>query len=110
MNQNNKSDNVFDVIIIGAGTAGSLLAARLSTNPALQILILEAGHNRNDDANVRTPSPSRNLLGNPIYDWQFQTSPEAGLRGRVTQQPRGKLWGGSSAIKRMHLSIRREVS
>jgi propionyl-CoA synthetase len=98
MNQNNKSDNIFDVIIIGAGTAGSLLAARLSTNPVLQILVLEAGHNRNDDANVRTPSLSRNLLGNPVYDWQFQTSPEAGLRGRVIQHPRGKLWGGSSAI------------
>jgi choline dehydrogenase-like flavoprotein len=99
MNQNNKSENnVFGIIIIGAGTAGSLLAARLSTNPALQILVIEAGHNRNDDANVRTPSLWRNLLRNPIYNWQFQTSPEAGLRGRVIQQPRGKLWGGSSAI------------
>jgi choline dehydrogenase-like flavoprotein len=92
------STSTLDIIIIGRGTAGSLLAARLSSNSSLRVLVLEGGRNRNDDANVRTPGLSRKLLGNPSYDWQFQTSPEAGLNGRVIQQPRGKLWGGSSAI------------
>ncbi|PVH69687.1 GMC oxidoreductase, partial [Cadophora sp. DSE1049] len=87
-----------DVVIIGAGTAGSLLAARLSQSPTLRILVLKAGENRNDDANVRTPGLQGNILGNPVYDWQYQTVPEQGLNGRVIQQPRGKLWGGSTAI------------
>ena len=92
------TENVFDIIIVGGGTAGSLLTSRLSTNPTLQILVLEAGSNHNDDPNVRTPSYSGRLLGNPDFDWQFQSSPEEGLNGRVILQPRGKLWGGSSAI------------
>ena len=98
MNLNSSPHDTFDIIIIGAGTAGSLLAARLSSNPSLRILVLDAGQNRNGDANVRVPGLSRRLLGNPSYDWQFQTAPEPGLNGRVIQQPRGKLWGGSSAI------------
>lgn len=88
----------FDILIIGGGTAGSVLAARLSSDLSLRILVLEAGQNRNEDANVRIPGLMGKLLGNPSYDWQFQTSPEAGLNERVIQQPRGKLWGGSSAI------------
>lgn len=97
MNPQSAKDS-FDVVIIGAGTAGSLLAARLSHSATLQILALEAGENRNDDANVRTPGLQRNVLGNPAYDWQYQTAPEPWLNGRVILQPRGKLWGGSSAI------------
>ena len=97
MTQHNSS-NSFDIIIIGGGSAGSLLAARLSSNPAIKILVLEAGKNLNEDANVRTIGLARSMLGNPSYDWQFKTSPEEGLNGRVIQQPRGRLWGGSSAI------------
>ncbi|TVY73267.1 Dehydrogenase citC [Lachnellula suecica] len=88
----------FDILILGGGTASSLLASRLSTIPSLTILVLEAGQNHNSDPNVRTPGLTGNLLGNPTYDWQFTTSPEEGLNGRVIKQPRGKLWGGSSAI------------
>jgi choline dehydrogenase-like flavoprotein len=92
------SEDTFDIIIIGAGTAGSVLASHLSSNPSLRVLVLEAGENRNEDPNVRTPGLTGNLLGNPTYDWKFRTSPEHGLNGRVIHQPRGRLWGGSSAI------------
>jgi propionyl-CoA synthetase len=96
--ESSSPDNTFDLIILGAGTAGSLLASRLSASTNLSILILESGENHNKDPNVTCPGYSRRLLGNPKYDWQFQTQPEEGLNGRVIQQPRGRLWGGSSAI------------
>jgi choline dehydrogenase-like flavoprotein len=88
----------YDIIIIGAGTAGSLLAYRLSAQPHLSILVLEAGENRNDDSNIYTPGLSNKLLDNDDYDWQFKTEPERGLCGRRVKHPRGKVVGGSSAI------------
>lgn len=93
----NKDDS-FDLIIIGGGTAGSVLAARLSSNPTLRILVLEAGENRNSDPKVSTPGRASATRGDQKYDWEFQTASETGLNGRVILQPRGKLWGGSSAI------------
>lgn len=97
MSSGNKGDS-FDIIIIGGGTAGSVLAARLSSNPTLRILVLEAGENRNSEPRVSTPGLSGTLLGDQSYDWGFRTVSEEGLNGRVILQPRGKLWGGSSAI------------
>jgi len=90
--------NTFDLIILGGGTAGSLLASRLSSSTNFRILVLESGQNYNSDPNVSCPGYARNLHGNPKYDWQFQTQPEEGLNGRVISHPRGRLWGGSSAI------------
>ncbi|KAM0127501.1 hypothetical protein ACHAO1_009495 [Botrytis cinerea] len=98
MSLGNKDENTFDVIIVGGGTAGSVLAARLSSTPTLRILVLEAGQNRNSDPKVSTPGLAGSVFGNQNYDWGFRTVSEKGLNGRVILQPRGKLWGGSSAI------------
>ena len=66
----------FDLIIIGAGTAGCVLANRLSEHNELQILLLEAGANRNEDHRVKCPGASRAVMGDPEFDWQFVSEPQ----------------------------------
>ncbi|KAK2736915.1 choline dehydrogenase [Colletotrichum kahawae] len=89
---------VFDVIIVGGGTAGCVLASRLSTREDLQILLLEAGTDRNHDEKVTTPLLSRRMFGDPNYDWCSESSPQKGMDGRVFQHIRGKMLGGRSGI------------
>lgn len=88
----------FDIIIVGGGTAGCVLASRLSSVSHLNILVLEAGPDNNADPKVSTPLTSRRMFSDPKYDWDFQTIPQDGLDGRVIQQTRGRMIGGSSAI------------
>lgn len=90
----------FDYIIVGAGTAGCLLANRLSADPTKRVLLIEAG-GKDDYHWVHIPVGYLHCIGNPRTDWCFQTEAEPGLNGRRLRYPRGKVLGGSSSINGM---------
>jgi choline dehydrogenase-like flavoprotein len=90
----------FDYIIVGAGSAGCLLANRLSADPGKRVLVLEAG-GRDNWIWFHIPVGYLFAIGNPRSDWMFKTEPEPGLNGRSLNYPRGKAIGGSSAINAM---------
>jgi choline dehydrogenase len=90
----------YDYIIVGAGSAGCLLANRLSADPATRVLLLEAGGNDNWIW-FHIPVGYLFAIGNPRADWMFKTEPEEGLNGRSLNYPRGKVIGGSSSINAM---------
>ena len=90
----------FDYIVVGAGTAGCIVANRLSADPSKRVLILEAG-GRDNWIWFHIPVGYLFAIGNPRSDWMFKTEPEAGLNGRALSYPRGKVIGGSSAINAM---------
>lgn len=93
-------DHIFDYIIIGAGTAGCLLANRLSADATKKVLLIEAG--RKDDYHwIHIPVGYLYCIGNPRTDWLYNTEPDAGLNGRSLRYPRGKTLGGSSSINGM---------
>lgn len=100
----------FDYVIVGGGSAGSVLAARLSENPSVNVCLLEAG-GEGRGILVRAPLGTLAMLpGRPkINNWAFQTVPQPGLNGRRGYQPRGRVLGGSSAINAM-LYIRGHAS
>ena len=91
---------IYDHIIVGAGTAGCLLANRLSADPARRVLLIEAGGN-DDYLWVHIPVGYLYCIGNPRTDWLYATEPEPGLNGRSLRYPRGKVLGGSSSINGM---------
>jgi choline dehydrogenase len=94
------SDTTFDYIIIGAGTAGCLLANRLSADRSKRVLLVEAG--RKDDYHwIHIPVGYLYCIGNPRTDWLYRTEPDAGLNGRQLKYPRGKALGGCSSINGM---------
>ena len=92
--------DAYDYVIVGAGSSGSVLAHRLSANPAVQVVVLEAGVSGETDPAVTTPGRWVSLLGSS-YDWNYRTEPVAGLGDRRIAFPRGKALGGSSAINAM---------
>ncbi len=94
------SDTQFDYIIVGAGTAGCLLANRLSADARKRVLLIEAG--RKDDYHwIHIPVGYLYCIGNPRTDWLYHTAPDAGLNGRSLRYPRGKVLGGCSSINGM---------
>jgi len=90
----------YDYIIVGAGSAGCVLANRLSADADRRVLILEAG-GRDNWIWFHIPVGYLFAIGNPRSDWCFKTEPEAGLNGRSLNYPRGKVIGGSSSINAM---------
>ena len=94
------SENIFDYIIVGGGTAGCLLANRLSADASKRVLLIEAG--RKDDYHwIHIPVGYLYCIGNPRTDWLYNTEPDAGLNGRSLRYPRGKTLGGCSSINGM---------
>ncbi|WP_295807716.1 GMC family oxidoreductase N-terminal domain-containing protein [uncultured Nitratireductor sp.] len=90
----------FDYIVVGAGTAGCLLANRLSADPKVSVLLLEAG-GRDNYAWIHIPVGYLYCISNPRTDWCFSTESEPGLGGRSLAYPRGKVLGGCSSINGM---------
>ncbi|KAI1173698.1 GMC oxidoreductase [Nemania sp. FL0916] len=89
--------STFDFVIVGGGTAGLVLAARLSQVPSVQVLVIEAGQDLTADPRVNMPAMSQSLHGTPA-NWRLQTAPQESLHGRQLNVYGGCLLGGSSAI------------
>ena len=94
------SSNTYDYIIIGAGSAGCMLAKRLTENPAKRVLLIEAGKNDNYIW-IHVPVGYLYCIDNPRADWRFKTAAEKGLNGRSLLYPRGRVLGGCSSINGM---------
>ncbi|EKM53803.1 uncharacterized protein PHACADRAFT_211447 [Phanerochaete carnosa HHB-10118-sp] len=88
----------FDFVIVGGGTAGCVVAARLSENPNISVALLEAGSAHFDDPLVSDPFRWTKIIDNPKYDWKYLTTPQPGLHGEPTMWPRGRGLGGTSQI------------
>lgn len=90
----------YNYIIVGAGTAGCVIANRLSADPNVSVLLVEAG-GKDDYIWTKIPVGYLYCIGNPKVDWGFKTEPESGLNGRAIDYPRGKVLGGCSSINGM---------
>ncbi|WP_458527041.1 GMC family oxidoreductase [Onishia taeanensis] len=100
MADHTNNTHAFDYIVVGAGTAGCLLANRLSADPANRVLLIEAG-GRDNYHWIHIPVGYLYCINNPRTDWRFRTEPDPGLNGRSLIYPRGKTLGGCSSINGM---------
>ncbi|EKM77597.1 hypothetical protein AGABI1DRAFT_121979 [Agaricus bisporus var. burnettii JB137-S8] len=92
--------NKFDFVIVGGGTAGSVIANRLSENPEFQVMVIEDGSLVGDDLNIKVPFNVFSL-SDTRFDWNFTSTPQSGLNGRTVPYARGHVLGGSSCINAM---------
>ncbi|GAB1526929.1 hypothetical protein RhiTH_010103 [Rhizoctonia solani] len=95
------ASETYDYIIVGGGTAGLAVAARLAENSSVTVGVVEAGQYIVDDPLIDTPQLFSQTQGNPKYDWMFESVAQPGLNNRVMAMPRGKVLGGSSALNYM---------
>lgn len=93
-------DTIFDYIVTGAGSAGCVVAARLSENGRYRVLLLEAG-DRDRNPWIHVPMGYSRLFADPSVNWMYQSEPEEGLNGRTIYQPAGRVLGGTSSINGM---------
>ena len=94
------SEAAFDYVVVGSGSAGGALAARLSEDPSVSVLLLEAGPG-NASPLLHIPAAARYAFNASRFNWDFETEPEPELKGRVLPQARGRVLGGSSSINGM---------
>ena len=93
------ADKAYDYVIVGGGSAGSVLGNRLSADPSTRVLVLEAG--RSDwriDPFIHMPAALTFPIGSRFYDWKYESEPEPFMHGRRIYHARGKVLGGSSSI------------
>src|ERR1700761_8457148 len=99
MTRSGESDR-YDYIVVGAGSAGCVLAARLTEDPAVRVLLLEAGGS-DDSWRIHMPSAVGSLLSTDQFNWNYVSDPEPFLDDRRLTHPRGRVLGGSSSINGM---------
>ncbi|KAG8678907.1 hypothetical protein FRC08_017388, partial [Ceratobasidium sp. 394] len=91
----------YDYLVVGGGTAGLAVAARLSEDPNTSVGVIDAGQYLVGDPLIDTPRSAIAMQGNPKYDWMFKSTPQPNLNNRIIDLPRGKVLGGSSGINLM---------